>query len=384
MRFARSALVVLLSLAACTTSVAPPETPRVTESVTASAGPSSPSPSPAPLPTPVDLPPLVLDADLAARPEGWSEVLFVPFLRDEGAGSSGQNSPGLGFIPPDCCGGAAPMSFAIADGSKGSFWIADTVNQRVVRVLATGRIVETISGLSDIKFSYGFGSADIVSAPGGLYGILDASRGVVGWATDDGVESIVHLTGGRHHLMADWLVGTADALHVYTSGSVRTASGYAGFATVDTRTGVISPEPGAPVGDGWIDIDNHDPRFQNDLGDYRARWYGPGGLEATQRIRFHLVGEDGRRIPSYAEVFIESAASGGVGAYVSVVGENGEGGAHWYLQMPSDPIDAPMFVRLPESDFESGGLGQRHVLLAEDGHVYLMVIDDDGVRILRR
>jgi hypothetical protein len=381
MRFARLALVLLATLAACTASVAPSETPGVTKSLTPSAGLMSPSPSPAAVSTPVKLPRLVLYADLATRPEGWKQVLFVPFVRVR---SYGPDASGLGFIPPDCCGGAAPMSFAIADGSKGSFWIADTVNQRVVRVLASGRIVETISGTSDVESSYGFGSADIVPAPGGLYGILDSTRGVVGWATRDGLESAVHLTDGRHDLMADWLFRTADTLHVNTYGPVEDRWGYDGYGTVDLRSGVVSPEPGAPVGDGWIDIEHLPQADLMDVHEYQVSWYRPAGLEATRRIRFRLVGDDGRRVPSWAWVSVESAAPGGVVADVAVRGEDVGWGVDWCLLVPSDPSVAPVFVRLPESDFDSGVVGQRHLLLAKDGHVYLMITDDDGVRILRR
>jgi len=374
MRLTRTAVTALLTLAACTSVASPPQTPSATGGDASSIGSTSPGVSP-PL-APVMLPRLVLDADLRERSRGWEEVLAVPFRRDAAPMVFGSHhQQGLGFITPDCCGGLGPTSFAIAEGPDRSYWITDPSNQRLVRVLPTGRIVETIWN-GDPHWG-DFDIDDIATAPGGVYGIIDSYRGWITWITSDATGPIFRLTDGRHRLSVDLLFYSAGALHA----SVSTWNGgWEGIGTVDPLTGMVTPEPGAPVGDGWIAIDNHRKN-------HRVRWYGPGGLEATRIGRFRLIGQDGKLIPSYAEIFLQSATPAGVAAAVGVWSENGTAprGGQWYLWIPSDPVSTPVFVRMPEGDFDMGAVQQRRMLLmGDDGRAYLMLIRADGVQILAR
>jgi hypothetical protein len=356
-----ASLVTVLGVG-CTGAPAP--TPTTTPSFLTGVFPS-PIPS---TPEPMELEELVLVADLDEPPARWDQVIFVPF-------GDGRNE--LGYKPSRESPTIGPNSFAVAP--DGSVWIIDAAKQRVAHFSQRGELTE------EIRDSVGSGSTDLTFVGETLYVIAVYHKGLVFPILPDGRRSAPNvITENGRTVYARSFIPTTRGLFVEVGGYTEpVATGPKGIYALDLPgSGYIKEVPG-------MILENGTAFSLSGIGDREFILHfvrGDREFEQPLRVRViaskrfgkrNLVGPVGPRdfVVDSNDVYMH------VKVAVTKPGSDGDQiGGRFLLRVGESPI---LFERLPEPT-RIDDTQVRHIGLGPDGHLYLMRLDKDGVRIFRR
>jgi hypothetical protein len=344
---------------------------------------ASPAPTPSPmrstiLPSPtssapdlVSLDPIVLTIDLSEPRAIWDLNTFIPF----GSGHSA-----LGFEPSHESAPIGPNSFAIAP--DGSVWIIDAAKQRVAHFAQSGELI------GEVTDSVGSGSLDMAFVGSTLWVISLHHKGIVFPILPNGRRSAPDVITDEDRLVrVRHFIPTPHGLYAVIDGTPADPSqGVNGIFRVDL--------PGDAYIHESLGFSLRNRTLVNFYEDGDARYtiqYFSRGRETDQPIGFkfkdtELYGQ--RRLGGLFGL-------GGLGDYVvlgndvffwsevSAAKPDGRGGyvgGRFLLRVGQSPL---LLERLPDPTYEDE-TQVRHIALGPDGHIYLMQIDKDGVRIYRR
>lgn len=325
-----------------------------------------PSPIPS-TPAPVELEEVVLVADLDEAPERWDEVLFIPF---------GEAGDELGYKPSRESPTIGPNAFAFA--GDGTVWIIDAAKMRLVHFSSQRKL------LGDVHALIGSGSRDLAFVGDQLFSIGLYHKGVVYEIEDYQIVETHTIRKGIKSVYVSDFVPTDHGLHATIGGYTEpVATGPKGtYRVFLPGDGQIESVPGLPLKSGtsfWLTT--RDDRH------FRLH-YLEGGRETVQPLRIDVVASKrfgNRRMRGVVglgdfvldgnDVFMH------VKTAVTRPGTDADQiGGRFLLRVGESPI---LFERLPEPT-RIDDTQVRHIALGPDGHLYLMRLDKDGVRIFRR
>lgn len=329
----------------------------------------------------------MLTADLSEPPARWDLVASIPF-------GPAEHQLGLELPPQNTPLPYVPNSFAVGEGGVLSF--LDFRKNRVAHYTADGRYVGQTTGLDgDRLHPHG---TDLAPSGGRLY-LLEQDNftlsGIVrrGDGLRVGPRVPVSLPDGARPLLSRLVPGAR--------GLVAVLNGYAGTGGHEIGTGptgavallpgagdqavreVARPLPGIPLADGTF------MGFAQETVDGRATLtHVTSGRSFSRSLQMRVVPEAGAApFPAAVGWFAVLAVERGLGVFIMLTPaaqENVErhGGGRWYLQISAggDPL---VFERVPETRFADENV-VRHVTVGADGGVYLMLVDREGVTVLRR
>jgi hypothetical protein len=311
---------------------------------------------------------VVLRADLSEKPAAWELTTVIPI---------GQSDEALGYKPSRESPTILPKSFSIAP--DGSFWIIDAAKQRVTHHSRAGTLI------GDIPESVGSGSTDLAFIHGTLYVIAVHHEGIVFPVEPDGTRGFpTVVTENGRTLYIRTFIPTSHGPFAEISGYTDpVATGPTGIYAVELPgSGYISEVPGFTLKNGTAFnlYATGDQEF--DLQYFRddRETIQPLAIDVLARKRFGnkklsaVVGPGGfvvDRNDVYMYVLISASKPDGSGDQI---------GGRYLLRVGESPI---LFERLPEPTNEDD-TQVRHLALGPDGHIYLMQIDNDAVRIYRR
>ncbi|MDP8957371.1 MAG: hypothetical protein M3N24_10530 [Actinomycetota bacterium] len=330
------------------------------------------SPAVTPSPQPATLPQIELRADLSERPAPWRLVTSIPF---------GARAEELGYFFNRERGSLPllPRSFAVADDE--SFWILDGVKKRVARFSRTGDFIEEVSGFKLDRLSPR--PKDVAVLKDRVYVVEEefarATLTTIGPERRRVPEAV---KDGSHPVALSLLLPSVGRLIARIGGYADPpGTGPIGYGELPLR-GRLRLLPGVPVGEGtWVDI--RAPGDQ-DLEFTSTR----GAMQAVQPIHVSVFGgKPPKELPALVGPAIEATFHNAVGIYVRVAPARPShaerfGGGAWYLRLGVDRSPL-VWERLPEPKV-SVEEQVRHLASGPDGRVYLMVPDEEGVKIYVR
>jgi hypothetical protein len=313
------------------------------------------------------LPEVVLRADLDEKPSPWHLVTFIAL---------GEADDALGYRPSRESPVICPNAFTFAP--DGSIWIIDAAKQRLVHYSRDGRLSGQVHGL------LGSGSRDLAFVDGRLYSIGVHHKGVVYEIEGDRIARTHTVREGSRSVYVSDLIPSEHGLYANLAGYTEpVATGPKGIHRVRLPgDGQIESVPGLPLRSGtsfWLTTrDDRNFRFH----------YLEAGRETVQPVRIDVVASDrfgARRLRGVVGLRGYVVDGNDVYLYGSVaVTKPNSGGAQiggrFLLRIGESPI---VFERLPEPTL-ADDTQVRHIALGPDGHLYLMRLDKDGVRIFRR
>ena len=355
------------------------------------AGSAEPSPSATPATPvrstgssePVELPSLVLIANVGERPPVWEVVAHLPF---------GPGQRRLGYVPASSDDNLAvvPTSFAVAD--DGSLWVLDGFKERVAHYSAGGRF---LGDAGRFPWESGWEVRDLQWHDGRLFvllgdsGTVAAAIGVVRGSRQDPMVPIT--SDGDPVIVYSLVPGTTELvgeLHGWAGGGEHAlGGGPSGWAEIDVPgSGDAALLPGIPLAEGGaMDLRYPlDERSQPQTDRLEVRFVG-AGAESMLPLRFRLVAGEGETPRRHlVSASVQAALAGGLVAFVRISTSGGRPslGGWWYLQVSSDG-SALAWEPLPLPGIATE-LQVRYLTVAPDGAVHLMLADEDGVTILRR
>jgi hypothetical protein len=353
------AVVVLMQMLGVGCSASPSPTPSPTISARPSIGATPPV---------IELPGVTLTADLSEAPSKWEEVTSIPIGSDHDAlgYKASHESPTIG-----------PNSFAVA--GDGTFWIIDAAKQRVVHFSRGGRVI------GEIPDSVGSGSKDLAFRGSTLWVISLYHKGIVFPVLPDGRRSAPNvISESGKTVYVRFLIPTQHGLFAEISGYTDpVATGPDGVYKVELPgSGYIEEAPGMALKNGKAFN-----LYLTDDQEFELQYFDDD-RETVQPLRIRVVDSK-----DFGTKKLEGPV--GPGGYVvdgndvymyvqmSVSKPDGSGdqiGGRYLLRVGESPI---LFERVPEPT-NTDDTQVRHMALGPDGHLYLMQIDKDGVRIYRR
>jgi hypothetical protein len=310
---------------------------------------------------------IVLVADLDEPPAQWDQVMFIPFgdRRDELGYKPSRESPTVG-----------PNAFAFAE--DGSIWIIDAAKMRLAHFSLQGEL------LGDVHALIGSGSRDLAFVGDRLFSIGVYHKGVVYEIEDHRIVETHTVREEHKTVYVSDFIPTAQGLHATIGGYTEpVATGPKGIYRIPLPGDAqIETVPGLPLRSGisfWLTTPD-DHRFRLHFLD--------GGRDTVQPIRIDVLASErfGRK-KLHGAVGPGDYVVDGNDIYVHVkmaVTEPGTDadqiGGRFLLRVGESPM---LFERLPEPT-RIDDTQVRHIGLGPDGHLYLMRLDKDGVRIFRR
>jgi hypothetical protein len=308
------------------------------------------------------LPAIVLEADFSEAPRRWGRPVFIPF---------GTAKSDLLYVAAHERRTLEPTAFGIAPDR--SIWILDVANHRLAHFDPAGKFIDDRSG-------YHYVSNDLAFVGDVLYVVRQGQTGVVD-RYDDGDRSsfIVNDEGRRPYVtqllsMPDRLLAEVDTPPPF--------DGPSGVVGIDeSSSGQIMPMPGFPAGPhGWVNVD------QSDTGDITLTWTDDRG-STVQPIHIDLI----RSLHGKREHMDGVMGAGNfvvdqqdLSMVVKIAARTSTGrqiGARFLLRVGTSPL---LWERLVQPSGADDDTQHRRITLGPDGHLYLMVPDEDGVRIYRR
>jgi hypothetical protein len=374
-----------VSLVMCAAIAAPgceghhgPRAPATTARVAAIAGASRSATGP---PPPIRTHPrIVLRADLAERPAGWTPVASIPF---------GPADAQLGVVTGvrHAAVPILPASFAVS--GDGSLWILDVVKARIAHFAPGGRYLGAITGLEADR--YHPHPRDVAIVGGRLFvlqldPIVDLHAQIV--TASEGVPLGVHaLTAGGRPIVVQDLVAGATALTGWVGGFAGSdpgllGTGPRGYARLDPVRGTIGP-----VDDGLEVAAGRRIALSVPSSEVMEVSFASAEERSRRAFRVDLVAPDGASIPSLAGPDPSSVVHHGIVAYVPVVpARSGDaqryGGGRWLFRITDDG-EPLLWERLPDPTI-ADEQQVRHLTVGPEGSIYLMVATGDGMEIYRR
>jgi len=315
------------------------------------------------------LPEVVLTADLDEPAARWRLAGTFPI---------GDGADQLGYKPSHETPTIEPTAFTVA--ADGSIWIIDAAKQRVVHYSRDGSFV------ADFHALLGSSSRDLVFV--GQHLLVDGLyyRGLVYEVDEQGNLVARHRVtedGSKTVYLTDF-IPTPNGLYAEIGGYTNpVATGPIGIYGLNLPgNGQIREGPGLPLRSGtwfWL-TSSRDGSFEFHFLD--------GVAERVQPVRINVVAskEFGKRHlegPVGAGNFVVDGNDVYMYVMMSVTTPHGGGdqiGGRFLLRVGQSPL---LFERLPESTLIDD-TQRRHIALGTDGHLYLMQIDTDAVRIYRR
>jgi hypothetical protein len=324
----------------------------------------------------VELPRIVLTADLSEPPAPWHLVLSVPF---------GAATEALGLVtdirrtPVPY----VPASFAVA--GDGSVWILDSVKKRLARYSSGGVLLDEIPGFKYDPFSPH--PADVVISAGRLLVLEEGLRlrSLVTAVSGDGRLTSIEVTDGPNPLNVGFVfplrAGLGGVVNGYAAAA-KLGDGPTGFHEIDPATGHVRRIPGIPLESGnWATVE-YQPDQDLSVG------FASGNSMSIQPIHIRVVPRPGARpIPAVVGFQTPVSVSGQVGMFVKLTPSRQAdarryGGGTWYLQLGPDhsPLVWEALPLRGVRDTEQ----HRHIAVGPHEHVYLMVPNLREERIYQR
>ncbi len=311
---------------------------------------------------------IVLTASLPDDPVAtWHPVASIPF---------GPAAAGLGYR--SAAGPLLPRAFAV-DGD-GSLWVLDVAKRRVAHFDPRGAF------LDQVELPPSYSARDLAFANGRLWVLFDGPAG--GWVAPISNARVQPPTPARADGARAMLVSLVPGPSLEPGPIVVTAgeeavpgSGFQGPAWMAVPgTGQLHPLPGVPVGDGRaIDLS-----MRGDAG-IAVGFMGGTALAGDLRIGLRVLGA-GRKIDAVASARPELALPNALATYVMLSPSQPEdqrrfGGGRYLLVVPNNGTTL-RWQRLPNPGIDDAWQA-RHLAPGPGGELYLMVIEERGVRILR-
>jgi hypothetical protein len=332
--------------------------------------PASRDGTPSPTPTVTQRDPVTLTASLDDPPVAWTEVAAIP---------AGDAESAIGVQPCYHCGEQLLPS-ALAVDRDGTFWIADSYKARIAHFARDGSFIEAFPAEIGVALPDSTGSADLAFVGDRLYVLLEEGASKVATVGPDGLSAPIPVNheGRRLHVQA--VIPGQDELTVMISGAERLLGGYWAFATVDPKTGQITPSHGVRDSTGsYVDFQ---PLFDEPPGSFQIRWFQDGhAMVVAQDVRFQLVRSGKELRTTVGDTYVRTATRWGVATIVGMSDLRGTSSGRWYLEiLPESP--SIVLERIPEDGFI--GDARRSLTVGARGDVYWMRLLDDGLHIYRR
>lgn len=315
-----------------------------------------------------ELPEIVLTANLSEGASSWTPVAEVHI---------GGDHEELGYKPSHESPTIPPKSFALA--SDGSIWFIDAAKQRVAHYTRDGHLVGTIDD------SVGQGSTDLAFIDGVLHVIAIYHKGIVFPVDEDGSRgypTVVTENGKTVYIRT--FIPTRRGLFAEIGGYTDpVATGPIGVYGLELPgSGYITEVPGVRLENG-----TSFNLYAADDQEFQLQYF-QGDREVIQPLRIEVIAPKqfgNRKLtgPIGPGGFVVDGSD--IYMYVRVVGTRPQGngddlGGRYLLRVGESPI---LFERLPDPTNDDD-TQVRHLALGPDGHIYLMQIDKDAVRIYRR
>jgi hypothetical protein len=312
-------------------------------------------------------------------PSGWSLVARLPF---------GPGQDQLGYFPAHVDVGpgdepnlaAIPTSFAVA--ADGSVWVLDAYKERVAHFAADGAYLGSVG---HFPWASPWEPQDLAWSGDELLVLeWDGRTGGVRVTTLAGAEQsspVRIVEGGRDASIDDFLPGA--------EGTVGLLRGHVG-SLGDDRFWVAMDAPGGGEAEALPGIPLANGSFADVAsepgGDLVRVTFLREGQRAVLPIRIRVTDPAGEPLPTSVTPRPEAALPGGVVAFVRVVPSAAPaarryGSDLWVLAVSNDG-SALRWHRLPEPTI-ADEVQERHLTAGADGGLYLMVADDEGVRVYR-
>jgi hypothetical protein len=260
---------------------------------------------------------------------------------------------------------------ALAVARDGSYWIADSLKERVAHFDHDGAFVEAVPVAK--------GPADLAFVGDRLYVLLEEGKPALRYVSRGHLSERISVSNEGKPLHVQGLIGGQDDLLVVVAGANKLLGSYWALATVEPRTGQVTAAPGAHVpGERHMDFV---PMVNTREPDYRVSWFD--GVHATEQrtVRFQLV-RDGKELQtSVGDTYLRTSTSAGFATLVNLSGGQGIVAGRWYLEIPASG-EQPIFERVSEEGFIGDAL--RYLAVGDDGNVYWMRLLEDGLHIYRR
>jgi hypothetical protein len=326
------------------------------------------------------LPGLVLTANLGDRPESWRLVAHIPFGRSP-------SRLGLFHDRRRTSTPLYPPSFAI--GGDRSIWILDLVKHRIAHYSPRGRYLGQVSGVPFARATPV--PRDLAFAGDGLYLLAQRApvAGVIRSVSEAGIlPPATVLTQGHHPAVVTFLYPSAGPLLAQVEGrSSRNGevlgTGGSGVSRVLGRGEDVRFLPGYPLVDGSFLYLSAAPGSDQDL----ELHYASGRMRAVRTIHVRLVsGNGGRVIPAITQLELDTGVPHAILAVVGVgparTADQRYGDGLWLLGAFDD--GSPLiWERVAEPGLAQEFL-HRSLTATQDGYIYRMIPEPDGVFIYRR
>jgi hypothetical protein len=377
----RVAIVVLIALASAGCEGNPSRTPsRPHASEPPSSGPTGTSSAPSPIGTPAQLEGIVLTANLADRPVRWPLVAHIPF-------GAVESRLGLYHDRQHTSTALYPPSFAVSGDQ--SLWILDLVKHRIAHYSPRGRYLGQVTGVAfshetPVPRDLAFGGDDLylLSQRNPIQGVIQ-SVGDAGVLPPEGVH-----TEGHHPAIVSFLFPSSGPVLASVNGwsskdPAVLGSGREGVAEIVGRGRDVRFLPGYPLVDGTFM--GLSVTHQSDQ-DMELSYTGPQH-RAVRPIHVRLVtGRGGKVIPAVIGLEVDAGLPHGIVAVVGVGPASDRDtrfGDSLWLFGAFDDGSPVIWERVPEP-----GLTQeffhRSITATQDGTIYRMIPEPDGIFIYRR
>ncbi len=328
---------------------------------------------PPPAESPRVLPDLELEADVTSPTVRWPEVLSLPF-------GPGENELGFESFAGEDANPIGPSAFAVA--ADGSFWIVDEEKNRLVHVDRAGGFLGSVSGVLD--GSRVAQAPDLVLAEGDLF-VLGRFGDTFVRVEEGGAIVPIRVTLDRQTVFPTSLIGTPEGLYALLEGFSGDPP-IPGVHRIDVRPAGEDRaiDAIATAVDGIATI--HGVRLSLETGHrLRAEATSRRGAEERRRVIDIRSASGGERFEGRGRIVELAIGPSSLAAYVEVgPDEDHEGGA-WVLQL-DDNLEPVGWDHVPanniEEYFDVSQVG-RHLAFGPDGSLYLMLVDLEGLHILR-
>jgi hypothetical protein len=289
----------------------------------------------------------------------------------------GSDADELGYIPSRESPTIAPNSFAVA--SDGSFWIIDAAKRRVAHFSRQAEL------LGEIPHAVRSVSTDLSFVGSTLHVIAYANRGVVFDVTPEGDQGQpTVITENGRTVYVRMLIPTPHGLFAEIVGySDPVATGPNGIYGLELPgSGQIQEVPGLALKNGtaFSLLAEGDEEFELQ--------YVTNGRLTVQPVRVQVISTkhfEDTKLDAFVGAGEPVVDGNDVYMYVKMAASKPDGsgdqiGGRFLLRVGQSPL---LFERLPDPT-NVDDRQVRHLSLGPDGHIYLMQIDKDAVRIYRR
>jgi hypothetical protein len=331
------------------------------------------------------LPAVVLTADLGSGVSGWKRVAVIPFGEDGGSGELGwhlQRHEGLNVVPP---------SFTVA--ADGSIWILDARNARLAHYSRSGTY---LGWAGHFAWHTIWDARDVIWHDDRLYvlssNVKDVAAEVTSVGPERGRDPPVRISlNGDPAVVYTLVAGSDDVVGEMHGSALETGHRYGteppGWARLAVPgDGAAAMLAGVPLGNGTTmavraaGFPAKPDRFEIVTHDEMRTSVLPFELRVTdaQSRRLRVAG---------SEVVVAGTTGDAVVCFVQIASSRlrpggGTEGGRWLLEVSND--GSPLvWERLPDPRVADEAQ-VRHLSVAGDGAVYLMVAGTQGETIYRR